>query len=130
MHVAEYSSSDREVVRFLFARQEWADLYELHVEFGLTPGQVIDIVERLVAADFAELDGIKARLTPTGRAWVLEARDAIFRGAGHDSWRPSADELLQTPTGPPSPYLPDLSLVDREFFIKLALDDPHDDATN
>ena len=130
MHVANYSSSDREVIRFLFASIDWSDLYNLHIEFGLTPGQVLDITERLVAANFAELDGTKARLTSTGRAWVLEARDSIFRTSGREFWRPTAHESLEEPKDSQSPYMPDLSLVDQDFFIKLALNDLPGDATD
>lgn len=130
MHLTNYSSSDREVIRFLFASMDWSDLYDLHIEFRLTPGQVLDIVERLVAANFAELDGTKARLTSAGRAWILEARDSIFRGSRQEPWRPSAHEILENPKDQKSPYMPDLSLVDQEFFIKLALIELPGDATN
>ena len=129
MHVANYSSSDREVIRFLFAGMDWSDLYDLHIQFRLSPGQALDIVERLVTADFAELDGTKARLTTAGRTWVLEARNRIFRGSEHEAWRARAHEIPDNTKDTQSPYMPDLSLVDQEFFIKLALNGLPGDAT-
>jgi len=117
-----FSSSDREVIRFLFKREDWADLYDLHEEFGLSPAQVLDIVERLAAVNFADLDGIKSRLTPAGREWIVAAREDIFFGTDNGIWRPMGDELLAAAIGPSSPYLPDLHLIDRRFFIKLALE--------
>ena len=129
MRLNEYSSSDREVIRFLFARHDWADLYELHLDFGLTPAQVIDIVERLVAANLAELDGVRARLKPAGRTWVLAARDEIFLST-HQEWRLNAGQSFKTARDPQSPYLPDLALVDRKFFVRLALDNKKNDANS
>lgn len=122
MHVSAFSSSDREVIRFLFNRSDWADLYEMHVAFDLTPAQILDILERLVGAGFAEMDGVKARLNPNGRDWVVAARKDIFFSTDRENWRPASEELTDPMIEPFAPYLPDLGMVDTRFFERLALD--------
>lgn len=127
--MTDYSSSDREVIRFLFAADDWADLYELHTKFSLTPAQVLDIIERLAKAGFAETQGIHSRLTLEGRQWVIEARDQIFFGVGSRSWTFS-DKIVSDAENQLDPYLPDLKLLDRDFFIGLAMEKGPDDATS
>jgi len=127
--MSDFSSSDREVLRFLFSKRDWVDLYELHVEFGLSPAQVIDMLERLLGVGFAERQGVQARLTPQGREWVLAARGEIFFDTDSKVWRPSSDQLLSGAMASLTPYLPDLGLIDRNFFIQLALGKENDDDT-
>lgn len=119
--MSKFGSSDREVIRLLFSKPDWVDLYDLHVEFGLSPAQVVDMLERLIAVGFAQREGAQARLTPQGRDWVLAARGEIFLNPKGKIWRLSSEELLAEAMEPSTPYLPDLSLVDRDFFIQLAL---------
>lgn len=119
--MSDFSSSDREVVRFLFSKRNWVDLYELHVEFGLSPAQIMDMLERLLALGLAERQGAQARLTQQGRDWTLAARGEIFFHTDRKSWRPSSDQLLADGLEISAPYMPDLGLVDRNFFVQLAL---------
>jgi hypothetical protein len=127
--MSDFSSSDREVIRFLFSKRDWIDLYDLHVEFGLSPAQVLDMLERLLAVGLAERQGAQARLTPQGRDWVLAARGEIFFVTDSKIWRPSSEQLLADAIEPSTPYLPDLGLVDRDFFVQLALGKKSDDDT-
>lgn len=119
--MTKFSSSDREIIRFIFSKRDWVDLYNLHVEFGLSPAQILDMLERLIAVGFAERQGAEARLTPQGRDWVLAARGNIFFDTDRESWRPSSEHLLSDAMDPLTPYLPDLGLLDRKFFVQLAL---------
>ena len=111
-----YYSSDRELIRHLFLKPDWVDLYELHVSFGLSPAQVIDTIERLRSAGYAEHDGLNARLTLSGREWVRAARFEIFVD-NRLEWRSQIERKAFAAPG--EPYLPDLSLVDEAFFLKL-----------
>ena len=119
--MSDFNSSDREVIRFLFSKRDWVDLYELHVEFGLSPAQIMDMLERLLAVGLAERQGAQARLTAQGRDWTLAARGEIFFHTDRESWRPSIDQLLAEGMSFSTPYMPDLGLIDRNFFIQLAL---------
>lgn len=111
-----FHSSDREVIRQLFLSVDWIDLYELHVSYGLSPAQVLDTVERLRSADFVEHDGLNARLTPSGREWVRAARFEIF--VDNDfKWRSPTETERFVTSG--EPYLPDLTLIDENFFLRL-----------
>lgn len=125
--MSEFNSSDREVIRLLFSSQDWVDLYSLHEGLGLSPAQIVDILERLKAVDLAESHDALARLTKAGRDWVLAARGAIFCDINKDSWRPSRAQLFSDATSPSTPYLPDLQLVDRDFFIEFAFENKADD---
>ncbi len=119
--MSDFSSSDREVIRFLFSQPNWVDLYELHMQFGLSPAQIIDMLERLITLGFAERQGAQARLTQHGRDWTVAARNKIFLDTDRKAWRPSSDQLLADGLEFSTPYMPDLSLVDRKFFVQLAL---------
>ena len=125
--MSNFSSSDREVIRLLFSKRDWADLYDLHVELGLSPAQIADILERLLALGLAERQGAEARLTQQGREWTLAARKDIFFDINREAWRPTSDQLLIDGLKPSTPYMPDLGLVDRRFFVGLALGKQSDD---
>jgi len=120
--VESFSSSDREFLRFTFSSKDWVDVYELHVEYQLSPGQIIDIVERLRGEGLLEFEGTKARLTAPGREWVLKQRNIVFKSAANE-FRAELDEsvVLKPTVEIGEPYLPDLPEVDREFFEALAL---------
>jgi len=126
----KFTSSDREVIRFLFSKRDWVDLYRLHVEFGLSPAQILDMLERLIDVGLAERQAAEARLTVQGRDWVLAARGNIFFFTDSASWRPSAKQLLANAMDPSTPYLPNLRLIDRNFFVKMALGNQSNDGTS
>ncbi|WP_231420640.1 hypothetical protein [Sphingomonas sp. Leaf205] len=125
--MSNFSSSDREVIRFLFSKRNWVDLYDLHVELGLSPAQITDMLERLLALGLAERQGAEARLTQQGRDWTLAARGDIFFDIDREGWRPTSDQLLVDGLKLSTPYMPDLGLIDRSFFIQLALGKQSDD---
>jgi hypothetical protein len=124
--MSDFNSSDREVIRFLFSKRNWIDLYELHVDFRLSPAQIIDTLERLLPVGLAERQGAQARLTQQGRDWILAARGEIFFDTDRESWRPSSDQLLADKLEFSTPYMPDMALVDRNFFVQLALGNQRD----
>jgi hypothetical protein len=126
----DYSSSDREVIKFLFSGSDWCDLYELHKRFNLSPAQILDIVERLKTVGLAEIDGVRARLTPDGRMWVIAARDEIFFGNGDQDWKHYNQAAAYKSLDTVEPYLPDLRIIDRNFFLNLALDKRQKDDNN
>lgn len=128
--MSNFSSSDREIVRFLFSKRDWVDLYELHIAFGLSPAQIIDMLERLISLGLAERQGVQARLTQQGREWTLAARGKLFFDTDRESWRPTSDQLLANGLDVGAPYMPDLGLIDRNFFIQLALGKTRDGATD
>ncbi len=86
------------------------------------------MLERLIAIGFAERQGVQARLTQQGRDWTLAARGKIFFDTNREDWRPSSDRLLAEKLQSSTPYMPDLGLIDRNFFVKLGLGNQKDDA--
>ena len=127
MHVSEFTSADREVIRKLYAGEGWIDLYTLHAQYLLSPGQIADIMDRLARAGFVEVEGIRARMTGKGREWVIAARK-IFLATDRSTWRPEADAMLQSELVAGQPYLPDPELVDRGFFVRMGMDNEWDSA--
>ena len=118
--MTEVSSSDREVISALFEASDWLDLFDLHLDFVLSPGQVLDSVERLQAGGYLERKGLHARLTDLGREWVIASRRELFMNPARD-WRSyeAKDRLVREN----EPYLPDFAKVDRKFFVELAKSD-------
>lgn len=115
------ASSDREVIKALFQGKGWIDSYLLHERFRLSPGQIIDILDRLIRAGYARLDGTMCCLTAEGRAWVIAARRSIFMDVDRRRWQPGPDLLVASVLDPAEPYIPDIDLVDLHFFQLLGV---------
>jgi hypothetical protein len=93
------------------------DLFELHEEYVLSPGQVLESIERLSAVGYVQRDGLRAKLTDEGRQWVMFSRRELFMSP-HIDWRSfeTNDRLVEEF----EPYFPSLKKVDRGHFINFA----------
>lgn len=58
--------------------QSSVDLYELHVEYRLSPAQLLLAVERLRELGIAQLEGTEVRRSPMFESNVIRLRHAIF----------------------------------------------------
>jgi DNA-binding PadR family transcriptional regulator len=97
-------------------------LYDLHVKYRLSPGQIFDFLDKLGERGYVETNDLRARLTPTGREWVLKNRIDIFGKVDRDSWRPMAQSPITGKVDPFAPYLPDLHLVNKAYFENFSQD--------
>ncbi|MDF3608337.1 hypothetical protein PE067_20625 [Paracoccus sp. DMF-8] len=109
-------SYDREVISLLYTADNWVDLYQLHETKLLSPGQLASTLLMLMTHELCEIEGMSARLTAKGRDWVFLKRKEIFFVVARD-W------ALKTSQNPQSidrdePYLPDLSRLDVNFFLR------------
>lgn len=115
MSVREFFfSSEREVIEALFQAEDWLDLYELHVEFRLSPAQIYECLERLSFNNFADIEGTRGRLTESGRRWVLASRRMIFLSPNLD-WREIRDRGKSTHPG--ELYKPRFSENEKREFL-------------
>lgn len=114
-----YNSQQRIVLRVLFSSGDWVNLYHLHKETLVAPGQIAALLLLMLDRKYCEVEGLRARITPLGRIWVLENRKQIFCKV-HSEWRESSRPDKSTEIQPGSPYLPNLSYLDREFFARRA----------
>lgn len=115
----DISSSDKEVIAALFAEQNWLDLYSLHERFRQSPGQLTSLIRKLLLVNLVEVHALKARLTAAGKQWVLANRRALFLTPRARTWadyHPTNGGHM--PRDPFTPYMPELSSVRTEFFLK------------
>ncbi|WP_157726805.1 hypothetical protein [Qipengyuania flava] len=98
----------------LYDASDWADLFEVHQAYVLSPAQVQESIERLAKVGYVERDGLHARLTGEGRAWVISSRRSLFMSPLKD-WRQF--EVEDRIVSENEPYLPNLQKLDKDFFV-------------
>jgi hypothetical protein len=67
------------------------------------------------------MEGRQVRLTSEGRKWVVKNRRRVF--SSDRPWASASPYLLNDKVEASKPYLPDLSLLDADFFLKMLPDD-------
>ena len=95
----------------------WLDLYLVHKRYRLSPFQLLEVCDRLSKDNVIEMEGRKVRLTDGGRTWVLRNRRSLF--SSERPWAKPSSYLLTTEIPPEAPYLPNLSLLEDEFFLNM-----------
>ncbi|WP_417463223.1 hypothetical protein [Kordiimonas sp.] len=110
-------SHAREIISLLYSNADWVDLYLLHEEKKLSPGQVAETLLLLQSEGNCDFNGVSAKLTTKGRQWVYENRKEIFFNVAR-SWarKTSSSEVAIAPN---EPYMPDLARLDINFFRNL-----------
>jgi hypothetical protein len=110
-----YSSFEKEILRSLFERGDWLDLYQLHQEYLLSPGQLSYAVRKFVHNEIIEVEGLLVRLTEHGQKWVFAHRREIFLADRNRYWAEPSDHKMQTPMPVTQPYLPKLNKANLKF---------------
>ncbi len=110
-------SSKREILHALFQADDWLDLYKLHEQYRLTPGIVAQTVFFLQERDLLEIEGMKARLSEAGKAWVFLNRKRIFYATDRVWVQPKQTDESRADAN--SPYLPRARSLDKKFFQDL-----------
>lgn len=110
-------SSFRLVTKFLFEAVDYLDLYMLHEKYKLSPGQILDATTWLKDNGYVEQVGTEARLTAEGREWLIRERFWVFQPK-EEPWGEVPDGLKVERMLPNEPYMPDLSQVQKGFFLK------------
>lgn len=113
----EHSSSFRLIVRYLLGSEDYLDLYSLHEKYCLSPGQILDATTWLKDSGYIDQIGLKARLTAAGRDWLIAERFSVFQ-TKEKPWEEVPEGLTIERVLPNEPYMPDLSQVQRGFFLK------------
>jgi len=110
-------SSFRLVLRHLFSSVDYFDLYALHEKYKLSPGQILAAIAWLSENGYVEQLGTTARLTAEGREWLVRERFLLFQST-EKPWDAVPDGLRVERIRPNEPYMPDLTQVQRGFFLK------------
>lgn len=107
------SSSTREMARILYESRDPVDIYTLHERYKLGPSQILRTVRLFKRISLIEeLDQGFIALTKGGRERLWHLRYRLLL----DGERPWASIDMER-ADPAAPYLPDLSKVDRTFFL-------------
>jgi len=109
-------SSKREILSALFHADAWLDLYELHENYKLSPGVLAQSVQFLQENGLLETDGMRAKLTAEGRAWVFLNRKKIFYSVNRFWSQPYTNE--EPKVDGKDPYMPRMKSIDKDFFQK------------
>lgn len=114
--MTKFTTHDREFMRMLCANMDGISLYSLHKERKFSPGQIASTVNWMEREGLIELEGLTARLTSSGRTWILKKRREIFMNVDRH-W---AQPTLRMPglENPRGPYMPKLTAIDARFFQK------------
>lgn len=110
-------SSKREILSALFQADDWFDLYKLHEQYQLSPGVVAQTIFFLQERDLLEIEGMKAKLSEAGKAWVFLNRKSIFYAADRNWAQPKQNDEAKVDAG--SPYMPRMRSLDKKFFRDL-----------
>ena len=110
-------TSFRLVLKHLFNSLDYLDLYSLHEQYKLSPGQILAATAWLNKNGYVEQLGTMARLTAEGREWLIRERFWIFH-PNEKPWDEVPDGLRAERIRPNEPYMPDLTQVQKGFFLK------------
>lgn len=110
------NTHDREIIRKLFSSKDDINLFEIHAEKKLSPGQIAATLNWMEQAELIEIDGLRVRLSRQGRDWILRNRRAIFMNITRSWAKPT--KCLPEALNFRVPYMPKLSSIDQNFFRK------------
>ena len=110
-------SHERELYQHLFSREGWVDLFELHTRLSLSPAQLSSSIEKLFEKGLVEVEGTNARLTGSGRAWLVKNRREVFMNVKRYWQVPKS--VAEPSIVPGEPYLPRIRSLSADFFKKL-----------
>ena len=113
-----YSSFEKEILKALFESGDWVDLYTLHEEYLLSPGQLSYAVRNFARSKIVESDGLLVRLTEHGQKWVFAHRREIFLSDRNRYWAEPLDDGALPPMPVAQPYLPKLKNANLKFLRK------------
>lgn len=102
------------IIKCSFEESGWTDTYSLHRRYRLSPFHIFECCEDLQQKGVLEISGRRIRMTDEGREWVIRNRRKIF--SPDRPWANMTPYLRSEKLEPSAPYLPNLSLLDEEFF--------------
>lgn len=111
------SSLESIVIREMYKATDWVDLYQIHKKYLLSPIQLLDFCEYLSEIEVIKIEGRKAKITDFGRKWSIKNRYKIF--SSERPWAKGSPYLQLERRAVHEPYLPNLKLLDKDFFLKL-----------
>jgi len=109
------TSEDREMLKCIYKHAGKLDVYFLHEKFLLSPGQLSRLIRKFTAWNvITEKEGT-LYLTELGQKWLLENERKIFCDV-NKYWKECPDIFKAPQLNVGTPYLPDFSIIDKEFF--------------
>src|SRR5262244_1474731 len=109
----KFSTSDRIILRALFASRRAVDIYSFHEKYRLSPGQLAATLGKLKELGLAQAEGTSLSAAPGARVWIFRNRRWIFSTAHKTGWRETPSDFCQPNLSQNALYKPRLSKVDR-----------------
>jgi hypothetical protein len=105
----------RELMLLAYRRASGISISIAITKLGVSVASAARAFAELASKELMASDGATLKLTPAGRAWLIE-NQATFSFDGEKAWREIPARLLGDRVGAYEPYAPRLSKLDAEHF--------------
>ena len=100
-----------------FQAHGWVDTYLIHKEYRISPFLLQETCNKFAEQKILDIEGRMFRVTQDGRAWIIKNRAKLF--SSNRPWARPSPHLIAERKSPTEPYLPDLKLLDKDFFLSI-----------
>lgn len=116
-----FVSEDIELIKKLLANSH-VNLYDLHVEFQLSPAQVVTAIDKLRSNAFVTMNGMSITLTKKGKEWLNKNAGTILTSKRNQYWKELSIDMLQPQIGVNTFYKPNIDKIRKEGKIISTID--------
>ena len=110
---------DRIIIRELYQNRGWINLYSIHLNYLLSPGQMGRSVRKLLIYQVIEQKGLNIRFNEKGFIWVLKNKKEIFLTKSNRYWLQLPQDMVKREREKDTPYMPNSGLLSKRFFSRL-----------
>lgn len=105
------------LLREAYNSRDWVDLYSIHKRYLLSPLRLLEVCDELSMRKIIDLEGNSIRITDEGVRWTVKNRHSVF--SSERPWARPSQHVTIPKRKPTDPYLPNLKMVERDFFLGL-----------
>ncbi|WP_445682651.1 hypothetical protein [Radicibacter daui] len=107
-----YQSFEIEILKTLYQKQDWVNVYYFHEKYLLSAGQISNFIRRYGKFEIINFKNYEIKLTAKGINWLIANRRHIFLTKKNRHWAYfKADPKLKIG----DPYLPNLHSISHQL---------------